>query len=173
MPSVASPPPAPLVVLEEEVEICRAHLRMHYRRLGPRSRRLRFMGDAPDAALDRLAERAEPELVVEALEEGVLRGVLEAYPTTPGHAEIALSVEDDCQGRGLGRALFTEGLRALAARGYRTADLLCLRENAPVLALVRAAGGRVRFEGGEAVVEIELGRVLEQAGPAEDPRAAA
>jgi hypothetical protein len=61
-----------------------------------------------------------------------------------------------------------QGLQALAERGFRTADLLCLRENAPVLALVRAAGGRVRFEGGEAVVEIELGRVLQEAEVSED-----
>jgi ribosomal protein S18 acetylase RimI-like enzyme len=157
-----------LILLEEEAELCRAHLKTHYRRLGPRSRRLRFLGDATDAALDRMAERAEPEMVVEAVEDGVVRGVFEAYATMPGHAEIALSVEDDCQGRGLGRALFMQGLRALAERGFRTADLLCLRENAPVLALVRAAGGRVRFEGGEAVVEIELGRVLQEAEVSED-----
>lgn len=121
------------------------------------------MTDATDAALDRMAERAEPELVVEAIKDGSVRGVFEAYAMAPGHAEVALSVEDECQGRRLGRALFMEGLRALAERGFRTADLFCLRENAAVLALVRAAGGRIRLEGGEAVVQIELGRVLGEA----------
>jgi GNAT superfamily N-acetyltransferase len=149
-----------------DLDLLRSHLKVHYRRLGPRSRRLRFLGDPPAETLDRLADRAEPELLLELVEEGAVRAVLEAHATTPGHVEVAISVEDGFQGRGLGRALFEEGLRVLALRGVRTADLYCLRENAALLHLVAGTGARLRWDGGEVHVEIDLGRVLAALEPA-------
>jgi GNAT superfamily N-acetyltransferase len=142
-----------------DVALLREHLKRHYRSLGPRSRRLRFLAAATDEALDGLAERAAPDLLLELVEEGAVRAVLEAHVTAPGHAELALSVEDRFQRRGLGRALFEEGLAVLAARGVRTADLYCLRENAALLGLARGAGARLRGDGGEVHVAIDLGRV--------------
>ncbi|WP_210527618.1 GNAT family N-acetyltransferase [Rubellimicrobium arenae] len=156
--------PFPLLLLEEsgDLSLLRAHLKSHYRSLGARSRRLRFMGEPTTEALDRLADRADPELVLELVEDGSIRAVLEAYATSPGHVEVAISVEDKYQGKGLGRALFEEGLDVLAARGFRTADLFCLRENAALLRLVARAGAKTRIDDGEVHVEIELGRVLDQ-----------
>lgn len=117
------------------------------------------MGHLSTEALDRLADRAEPELLMELREEGEVRAVLEAYATTPGHVEVAISVEDAYQGRGLGRALFEEGLAALASKGFRTADLVCLRENTALLHLAAHAGARIRMVDGEVQVEIQLDRV--------------
>ncbi|WP_176559266.1 GNAT family N-acetyltransferase [Rubellimicrobium roseum] len=154
------------------MSLLRSQLKVHYRSLGPRSRRLRFLGEPSTEALDRLADRADPELVLELVEEGAVRAVLEAYATSPGHVEVAISVEDGYQGRGLGRALFEEGLVLLASRGFRTADLVCLRENTALLHLVSRAGARLRMEGGEVHISIELGQVLDHVRGAEPGPAA-
>jgi ribosomal protein S18 acetylase RimI-like enzyme len=114
------------------------------------------MGNPSVEALDQAVDRSEPELLLEIIEDGAVRAVLEAFATSPAHAEVAISVEDEYQGRGLGRALFEEGLTVLAARGFRTADLVCLRENTALLQLVRGTGARLRAEGGEVHIEIRL-----------------
>ncbi|MBP1804209.1 GNAT family N-acetyltransferase [Rubellimicrobium aerolatum] len=160
---ISAPLSAPRHHLEEseDIDLLRSHLKVHYRSLGPRSRRLRFMGDPSVEALDRLADRADPELVLELVEEGAVRAMLEAHASAPGHVEVAISVEDRYQGKGLGRALFEEGLVILAARGFRTADLVCLRENTALLHLVSRAGARMRMEDGEVQIAIELDHVLD------------
>ena len=124
------------------------------------------MGNTPIEALDRIVDRAEPELLLEIIEDGEVRAVFEAYATSPAHAEVAISVEDKYQGQGLGRALFDEGLAELAARGFRTADLFCLRENTALLHLVSGTGARLHMEGGETHIEIDLDQLR---SPAADP----
>ena len=52
------------------------------------------MGNTSVEAVDRMAERARPELLLEVIENGAVCAVLEAYATLPGHAEVAISVED-------------------------------------------------------------------------------
>ena len=121
------------------------------------------MAEPSTAGLDRIADGATPDILLEIEKDGAVRGILEAYGGEDGHAEIALSVEDAYQGLGLGRTLFEEGLRHLARRGYEAADLYCLRENIPVLHLARDAGGRIEYQGSEARIEIELGQALDQA----------
>lgn len=165
MPAAASPGFLPLPLFRDTAETLRAHLRAHYLRLGRGSRRLRFMAEPSSEALARMADRATPDLLLEIERDGAVRGVLEAYDAGHGHAEIALSVEDAYQGQGLGRTLFEEGLRQLARRGFGTADLDCLRENAAMLRLVRRAGGRLSFHGPEAHAEIDLTQVLGRAEP--------
>lgn len=152
-------------VVRGDIENCRAHLRTHYRRLGRSSRRLRFMAEHTADAIDAIASHASPDLMLEIVSEGAVRGILEAYEAAGGHVEIALSVEDRYQGRGLGRTLFEAGLRLLSQRDFRTADLHCLRENTAVLHLIRQAGGRIEVEGSEVHAEIDLGRMMRlQAG---------
>jgi GNAT superfamily N-acetyltransferase len=165
--------PLRLVAQSEDLDLLRSHLKGHYRSLGPRSRRLRFMGDPSPDALDQMADRASPELLLELVEDGAVRAVLEAYATSPGHVEVAISVEDRYQGQGLGRALFEEGLEVLASRGFRTADLFCLRENRVLLRLVSGTGARIHHEDGEVHVEIELDRMLDQVRPLDLLRPAA
>lgn len=171
MPGASPPlrPVLPLHLLEEseDLGIARSHLRLHYRSLGPRSRRLRFMGEPSTEVLDRLADRADPELVLELVEDGAVRAVLEAYATSPGHVEVAISVEDPYQGKGLGRALFEEGLVVLAARGFRTADLICLPENTALLHLVSRTGASIRRQDGEMHIAIELDRALDHVRPSD------
>jgi hypothetical protein len=71
---------------------------------------MRFIAEPSEAVLDRVAEQADPELVLEIGRDGAIRGVLEAYELRHGRAQIALSVEDASQGHGLGHTLFDEGL---------------------------------------------------------------
>jgi GNAT superfamily N-acetyltransferase len=149
--------------LRATLDSVRDHLRAHYHRLGQASRRRRFMSQPSAATLDRIADQATPDLMLEIERDGAVRGLFEAYGTGQGHAEIALSVEDAYQGQGLGRELFEEGLRLLARRGFQTADLTCLRDNAAVLHMIRDAGGQIRIQDGEAMAAIELRRVLDQA----------
>ncbi len=145
------------------------HLRTHYRRFGQASRRRRFMSQTPPTAIDRIVDQATPDLILEIEQDGAVRGLLEAYGTGRGHAEIALSVEDAYQGQGLGRELFEEGLRLLAGRGVYTADLTCLTDNVAVLHLIRDAGWQIRIQDGEAVAEIERRRVLDRAHASREP----
>lgn len=137
----------------------RDHLRTHYHRLGQASRRRRFLSQPSAAVLDRIADQATPDLMLEIEQDGAVRGLFEAYSTGKGHAEIALSVEDAYQGQGLGGELFEKGLRLLAGRGFQTADLTCLADNAAVLHMTREAGGQIRVQDGEASARIELRRV--------------
>lgn len=169
-PSLPTPSSSPLRLVGEsgDLNLLRSHLKGHYRSLGRGSRRLRFMGSPSTEALDRLADRADPELLLEIVEDGSVRAVLEAYATSPGHVEIAISVEDRYQGQGLGSALL-EGLTVLASRSFQTADLFCLRENRVLLRLVSQLGARVRFAEGEIHIEIELARWLDR-GRASDPQ---
>lgn len=152
--------PAPTV--RATLSSVRDHLRTHYRRLGQTSRRLRFMSEPSASALDHTAERATPDLLLEVERDGAVRGLLEAYGTGQGHAEVALSVEDDYQGLGLGRELFKKGLLLLAERGFRFADFMCRQDNVVVLHLIRNAGGQVRFRDGEAFAEVDLHRGLDR-----------
>lgn len=161
LPSPSSALPLRLLEEPEDLGLLRSDLKIHYRSLGSRSRHLRFMGEPTPEALDRLAEQADPELVLEMVEDGVVRAVLEAYPASPGHVEVAISVQDGYQGQGLGRALFEEGLVVLASRGFRTADLVCLRENTALLHLVSRAGATLRSDGNEVQIAIQLDHVLE------------
>ncbi len=169
--SAAALPRQSVPTLRATLDSVRDQLRTHYHRLGQASRGRRFMSHTSPTAIDRVVDRATPDLMLEIERDGAVRGLFEAYGTGEGHAEIALSVEDAYQGQGLGRELFEEGLRLLAARGFQTADLTCLLDNAAVLHMIRDAGGRIRVQDGEAVAEIELRRVLDRA-PASPDRTA-
>ncbi len=59
------------------------------------------------------------------------------------------------------------------SRGFRTADLFCLRENRVLLRLVSGTGARIHHEDGEVHVEIELDRMLDQVRPLDPLRPAA
>ena len=99
---------------------------------------------------------AKPQILLEFVEQGVVRGVLEAYRTSPGHAEIALSLEDGYRGQGHGRRLFEAGLMHLQSGGFRTIELHCLASNTAVLRLVSARGGEIHSHRGETYATLSL-----------------
>ncbi len=83
-------------------------------------------------------------------------GVARYYLFPPkGEAEFALVVGDAHQGQGLGRHLMQRLIAVARERGVRRLYGLVLRENEPMLALVRALGFRAAPSEGE-VVRVEL-----------------
>jgi ribosomal protein S18 acetylase RimI-like enzyme len=86
---------------------------------------------------------------------GVARYI--ALPDDPGAAEVAIAVNDDCQGRGVGRRL----MRRLAERAREEGITRLLAyvgvANHPALGWLRRAGGvAVGHDGGAVVVSIPL-----------------
>ena len=133
-------------------------LATHYARLGRASRQRRFMANLPDRSVRRIAGLASPEIVLGIEAEGRVVGVLEIFPGTDAHAEIAISVEDAYQGRGYGKALFIDGLAAAGRIGVQTADLYFSCENSGIHKLVTAAGGEVLRSGAECEAHIDISR---------------
>ena len=83
----------------------------HLLRLDPESRRDRFNGTVSDAYIRSFAAPSNfADAVVHGFfGDGVLRGVGELRPLVAYEAEIALSVEQDWQGHGVGAALVMAG----------------------------------------------------------------
>lgn len=65
-------------------------------------------------------------------------------------AEFALAVADDWQGVGLGRQLIQRLARHAARHGIRELRGSILTDNAPMLALMRRLGAKLRMQPGEA-----------------------
>jgi ribosomal protein S18 acetylase RimI-like enzyme len=80
---------------------------------------------------------------------------LDADPTT---AEVALLVVDDFQHVGLGRALLQRLARAASERGIERFTALVLRDNAPMIALLRryAPGLTIESAGDHLRIEVPL-----------------
>jgi GNAT superfamily N-acetyltransferase len=133
-------------------------LATHYARLGRRSRPNRFLANLPEHAVRRIADRADPDIVLGIEAEGRVVGILEVFPAPDAHAEIGISVEDAFQGRGYGRALFLDGLAAAERIGVHTADLYFSCDNTGIRKLVAEAGGQVVRCGAECEAHIDISR---------------
>ena len=126
----------------------RAAFRSHFDRLSVHDRRLRFHGMVGDAFLDRHCERvASPTtIILGAFENNVLRGVAEVSLVggrSPTLAELALSVDTDCQNRGVGAALTEGALRLARARQIDEMRCVCTRENPTVCRICRKLGAEL------------------------------
>lgn len=123
----------------------RDRLQAFYLGLSPRSRYLRFFArsvarDAGASCCESMArENAPPCLVAIDLgpPEMIVGEALGAWEG-PTSAEMALSVADDYQRRGLGSALFEALAAAAGHRGIRTLRAEVLIDNCGMLALLRA-----------------------------------
>lgn len=122
--------------------------------LSPRSRYLRFLSPVrrlSPALLERLcAVDGQDHFAWLALHEGEIAGLGRWVRTTGGaSAEVALSVRDDLQGRGLGRLLLEALALVAPTRGVTCFELVTLSENRRALSLLRSAGARFRFRHGQ------------------------
>lgn len=136
----------------------KARISEGYDQLSPRSRRQRFISPPPrlsDSQLDYLSELDPARCAVwvardDSLPEPAGIGLARymRIPDTPENAEIALTVIDRYQNRGMGRIF----LRCLAdyARNQGTACLIgyVLPENKPMLHLFRSLGARAPLDEG-------------------------
>lgn len=88
-----------------------------------------------------------------------MRGAAELREFLPGpdrKAQIALSVENAWQGRGIGTALMAEALRVARERGIEQLHLTCHALNRRTQRIAERFGARIGFEGCECFAEITL-----------------
>lgn len=120
----------------------RERLLGHLLRLSPDSRRRRFFVWMPDEAVARYVARTAPAAIVEARIDGRTRGMAELHlPDGPGgEAEIAVSVKDAWQRRGIGAALVAQAISEAALRGAGQVSLFYQPGNAAMRKIARRAG---------------------------------
>jgi GNAT superfamily N-acetyltransferase len=142
-----------------------ARLERLFTRLSPRSVQFRFFSPVnrpPRAALLRLADvdHARRDALV-ALDGEEIVGVAR-YDARPGatHAEIALTIEDAWQHRGLGSLLARRLAELARARGYERFVATMLPDNRAALGLIHkmSPDATVRFVSGEYEASLPLGR---------------
>ena len=141
-----------------------------FARLSPESRYLRFAGPKPRLSAADLAylldvDHHRHEALV-AFEGRSGRGVGVAryvrLPRDPSAADVAVTVIDDWQGRGVGRHLLALLTRRAAADGITRLHADALRQNRRALRLLRGNGFRVvAWEGVMASLERTIGAPAE------------
>lgn len=145
-------------VLPSEVGQYKAHLL----RLGSNDRYARFTGTVSDRVIERRCDDMDwgRTLLIGAFDEaGVLRGAVELCTDRllwPHEAELAVSVEDCMQGRGVGTGLMRRGLNIARNRSIRNIHLICLSDNFRMRALAQRLGGRLELDGTEVSARIAL-----------------
>jgi acetyltransferase len=147
----------------------RSELAREFERLSLDSRRSRFfcvVGALSEDALDYLTrvDQEEHLALVAAIESCDLKtergiGVGRMIRLTKGssEAEVAITVADDMQHRGVGSVLFDELLGMARLRGIREVRAEVLATNAPMRRILQRAGGKpVLTEHGDGVVSYGL-----------------
>jgi GNAT superfamily N-acetyltransferase len=136
----------------------RDRLAAAFARLGEQTRRRRFGGLASrlgERDLDRLTRidhHHHEALAAIAADRivGVARYI--ALPDDPEAAEVAIAVEDDWQGRGIGRRLMTELVDRARDAGVRRLLAYVGAENLPVHAWIDRAGGVAEARDGDSTL---------------------
>lgn len=134
-------------------------VRAMHERCSDESRRLRYFtgGAVPPRVLDSFSRRSHGlTLVAEGPDGSILALAHLMHMLDPGVAETAFLIEDQWQGRGLGRAL-TELLVTMAReQGLVELRAAVLGENTRMRELLTSFGGRVRSCEHPGVIEIRL-----------------
>jgi GNAT superfamily N-acetyltransferase len=142
-------PPAPLVRRLHARDA--AAIEAHLLGLDDNDRRLRFCGFSTDAQIRAYVQAIEwrPSLLLGAVRADRVVGMAEALfdcSHAPRDAEIAVSVDVELRGRGLGHHLVSQAVARAAALGARHSSFAFLRENRPIQRIVRALGGLLDME---------------------------
>ncbi len=132
----------------------RGAVRAFLNRLSPSTVRARYLsaptslaGAAGDPELKRLVDRNTAEHVVVLAVEGTqIRGIGEFIAERMQRAELALVVEDACQGRGVGRSLFRRLEQLALEHGIQAFTGDMASGNAGALALLRGTGRRLQTQ---------------------------
>jgi GNAT superfamily N-acetyltransferase len=153
----------------------REALAQAFSRLGEETRRRRFRGLASQLAehdLDRLTQidhHHHEALAAIAPGSGRIVGVARfiTMPDDPRAAEVAIAVDDEWQGRGIGRRLMNELVGRARAEGVARLLAYVSADNHTVRSWIARAGGVAEaYDGDETVYSIALDR------PADERRAA-
>ncbi|RFC64861.1 MULTISPECIES: GNAT family N-acetyltransferase [Mesorhizobium] len=145
--------------------------RDHLLRLDRESRTDRFNGGTKDDFLIAYADRSfsDGTSVIGVVNDGRVIGAAELHekPEPDGEptAEIAFSVENEWQHRGLGGLLFERLIQTAIGLGYRRLRVTTHSQNAAMKALARRFGAKLTFEFGETVGLIELEDAVHMALP--------
>lgn len=120
--------------------------------LSPETRRRRFLAairELTPRALERFTHPEYPQeqaLIATIKEAGVEKEIgVARYAGEPGgvHAEFAIVIADEWQGKGLGRRMMQDLLEAATTAGMRHLEGLVLRDNRQMLQMVQDLGFRV------------------------------
>jgi RimJ/RimL family protein N-acetyltransferase len=138
-----------------------ANFRDHLLRLDAESRRDRFNGVTDDIFVASYAARcfSEGATVIGYVENGEVRGAAELHERAdldPPTAEIAFSVEDQLQHKGIGSQLFRRLIGHALALGYEGLRVTTHPNNQAMKALARKFDARLTFEDGETVGSIDM-----------------
>jgi RimJ/RimL family protein N-acetyltransferase len=149
-----SRPQPDTITLRELVPEDRALLAAAFERLSPRSRYLRFLSPLPvlpERTLDRLlAVDGCEHVALAALHRGELVGVARYVRDRRdrGLADVALTVVDAHQGRGLGRRLLVALVELAADRGLRALTFDMHPSNQVAQRLMASLGARMAWRDG-------------------------
>lgn len=132
-----------------------APLRDHLLSLTPRDRRMRFMSAVSDVGIKIFCDTHTPESLISATENGVVIGIAEVH-MSGDICEIALSVNAERRGEGIGARLFAAALDAALASRARQARVYYARGNTAVRKMCQRHGARISSNGGEEDAVIEL-----------------
>lgn len=126
-------------------------VKAHFLRLSPEARGSRFHGCLSDEAICAYVDRIDwsQTYAFGVFVRGELRAMSElaAYPTD-GAGEIALSVEPQLQGKGLGRTLILLAMLAARRVGMSSLHLIYQAENQSMRSLARNLGAKATRDGG-------------------------
>lgn len=139
----------------------RAALTRHLLDLAPADRRMRFQSALADTAVEAYVARIDwsRTIIIGCFVEGRLRGVGEAaldQALWPRAAELAVSVETEWQGRGIGRELARRAANAARNRGTRSLTMICLTENRKMQRIARGLSGTLAFVDGAIAAEVDI-----------------
>ena len=133
----------------------------HLLRISPEERQQRFSASLSDAAISAYCRRLNlfDNLLLGAFEDGELRGLAQlGFGSLPwaGEAELAISVEQDWQHRGIGSELARRSVILASNRGLRAIEMICLIENGPMRRIALRLDGKLIHLGSQAESRVEL-----------------
>ncbi len=136
-----------------------SQIRGHLQRLGPQDRLMRFCHAAGDARVSSYCKNIDwlRAIVLGYFAESHLRGIAELIPTDhiwPRTAELALSVEEPFQNRGIGTALLQRALVMARNRLVDRVYMVFLIENRKMWHLARRFEARLANRDGQVEGEI-------------------
>jgi RimJ/RimL family protein N-acetyltransferase len=133
----------------------------HLLRLTPEDRHCRFAGFISDARIADYCSNIDwfRAIIVSCFVDGALRGVAELRlddPRLGWRCELAVTVEDAWQSRGIGTALLRRAITICRNRAIRSIYMICLVENRRMQRIARRFDGELVFAEGEAEARVAL-----------------
>jgi GNAT superfamily N-acetyltransferase len=143
----AGNPPMVRRLYQHDARAIEAHLLS----LDAHDRRLRFFRAATDTQIRAYVQGIDWDhsLLIGAIDADRVVGIAEALldrSAAPRHAEIAVSVDADLRGQGLGGFLVAHAADRAALLGVRETRLTFLQENRSIQRIIRSLGGRLDME---------------------------